>query len=138
MSRVGGSNFRFEWHGDEFSAAVRESMADGLEVGAMVLRDQMVRTTTNPSPSKPGKPPGVVTGILSASMTTNANRPALSAKVGTPWDYGRFLEYGTRRMAARPWVLRSYALAKSKINAKMIEYASKSLARRIVGKAGAA
>jgi len=55
------------------------------------------------SPSKPGDPPGVDTGALRASVHaehTGPNQYTVSDGV----EYGAYLEYGTPRMAARPWL----------------------------------
>lgn len=55
------------------------------------------------SPSSPGEPPAVVTGNLRASMTVARIRQALwEMRVGA--EYGVYLEFGTPRMSARPFV----------------------------------
>lgn len=55
------------------------------------------------SPSAPGDFPGVDTGALRASIhadKTGENQYTVSDGV----EYGAYLEYGTPRMAARPWL----------------------------------
>ena len=58
--------------------------------------------------SAPGEYPMSDTGRLAnnvvANLPTSGN---LSAEVGTNIQYGRYLEFGTSRMAARPWLLPS-------------------------------
>lgn len=54
------------------------------------------------SPSSPGDPPGVVTGYLKNSIQARKERPKHWAVYGA--NYGLYLEYGTVRMAARPFV----------------------------------
>lgn len=60
--------------------------------------------------SPPGTYPGRRTGHLTRSvMSVSPERlgTPLHAAYGTATRYGRFLELGTRRMAPRPWVIRS-------------------------------
>lgn len=59
----------------------------------------------NTNPSKPGEPPHVQTGRLRASISHEVT--GVTARVGTNLEYGRYLELGTRKMAARPWLRRS-------------------------------
>lgn len=55
------------------------------------------------SPSSPGDPPAVVTGNLRASLTVARIRQALwEMRVGA--EYSSYLEYGTPKMAARPFL----------------------------------
>lgn len=55
------------------------------------------------SPAPAGEPPGVRTGNLRASLTVAQIRQALwELRVGA--EYGVYLEFGTPRMAARPFV----------------------------------
>ena len=71
-----------------------------------MLANEVVGTAVSSfgeSPSAPGDPPGVDTGALRASVQsehTGTNQYTVSDGV----EYGAFLEYGTPRMAARPWL----------------------------------
>ncbi len=56
--------------------------------------------------SKPGAPPLKQTGRLRSSVAHEVVSDDM-ARVGTNVDYGKFLELGTRKMAARPWLVRS-------------------------------
>lgn len=59
--------------------------------------------------SAPGDPPATDTGRLRASIRTDLTEiTRLSATIGTEVAYGRFLEYGTASMAARPWLRPAY------------------------------
>ena len=57
------------------------------------------------NPSAPGSPPHKQTGRLAASMAWE--RDGLVARVGTAVKYGPWLEMGTSRMAARPFLHRA-------------------------------
>lgn len=56
-------------------------------------------------PSKPGDPPHKQRGHLLRSVAWEVS--GLVARIGTNLDYGRFLELGTVKMAARPWLRRA-------------------------------
>lgn len=59
--------------------------------------------------SAPGEYPKTLTGQLVASLFKRiSTTTALTAEVGTGLDYGKFLEFGTSRMAARPWLRPSF------------------------------
>lgn len=58
-------------------------------------------------PSQPGAPPKKQTGRLRASISYEV--AGRMARVGTNVKYGRLLELGTRKMAARPWLRRALA-----------------------------
>lgn len=57
-------------------------------------------------PSRPGDPPHKQTGRLLASLAWELVSDAI-ARVGMNLKYGRWLELGTRKMAARPWLRRA-------------------------------
>lgn len=67
-------------------------------------------------PSAPGSPPHKRTGTLQKSVSfetswMNLGEAVFLVRVGSNVPYARFLEYGTRKMAARPWLrpgLREY------------------------------
>ncbi len=65
-----------------------------------------LRTGQNLSPthtaSKPGDPPASDTGIGASSIKFRFGK--LQADVWTDKDYMAWLEYGTRRVAPRPWL----------------------------------
>jgi len=56
--------------------------------------------------SAPGDPPAVDTGRLRASIGSELARDAqgLHARIGSTYDVALFLELGTRKMAARPFL----------------------------------
>lgn len=56
--------------------------------------------------SPPGEYPGMRTGQLRRNVQQETDRKGLVARVGTNVVYGKWLELGTRKMAARPWLSR--------------------------------
>ena len=67
------------------------------------------------NPSKPGDPPHKQTGHLLRSITREMASQFVG-RVGTNLKYGRWLEQGTSKMAARPWLVRSLNEMASRIN----------------------
>lgn len=58
--------------------------------------------------SAPGDPPASDTGRLLGSITTTFFNNRLAAEIGPATSYARFLEFGTDRMAPRPFVVPAY------------------------------
>jgi len=56
------------------------------------------------SPSTPGGAPGIDTGNLKNSITTADGRDRFHKRIEVGADYGLYLEFGTTRMAARPFM----------------------------------
>lgn len=101
-----------EWTGGEFFDGVRAQVTEGVGNSANVLADKMREEigTAGPPRSSPGEPPHVDSGALLASIQVVG--PVVSgdlaaASAGTDIDYGVMLEFGTSRMAARPWMARA-------------------------------
>lgn len=67
------------------------------------------------APSKPGDPPHLQKGRLRGSIAWELVSQ-LVGRVGTNLKYGRALELGTSKMAARPWLRRALAEMQDKIN----------------------
>lgn len=75
----------------------RAVMAAATEINSEIV------TSFGTSPSSPGEPPGVDTGALRASMRAVKMKRRFTARVATSIDYAPYLEFGTERMAARPF-----------------------------------
>ncbi len=75
------------------------------------LRKVEIEVLSNASPSKPGSPPGVRTGVLRMSwqptvegVSRGTKSVTLSPTIRSNVKYAPYLEYGTSRMAARPYM----------------------------------
>jgi len=81
--------------------------------------------------SKPGNPPKTDTGRLvnSIFMDLRKRKDKIEAVVGTAVKYGAWLEFGTRHIAARPWLAPAY-----RVHAKRNAQAIKNAIRKALGK----
>lgn len=86
------------------AAALRKrgQLVEAVALTAVQGETRMKRMLTNPSPSRPGNPPGVDTGRYRSSWRHRFDANALGAELYTDVEYGPYLEYGTSRMAPRP------------------------------------
>ena len=59
----------------------------------------------------------VDTGRLKSSLTTaeDKGRGYFTVKVGTNVNYGKYVEFGTRKMRAQPYLLPAFKLQKNKV-----------------------
>lgn len=77
----------------------RKALRAGIRVAKRYAKNNM----STSSPSSPGSPPGVDTGNLKDSIKVGevtGDHAILEATA----DYAGYLEFGTRRMAARPYM----------------------------------
>lgn len=105
----------------------RHALERGVLLGAERLRDEarrlLGRAALDGAPSAPGEPPRLRSGALADSVTIwpVPDRPA--AEVGSDLAYGRHLELGTRRMAARPWLLPAFRALGTGLRRRLFEAA---------------
>lgn len=97
-------SFRLETTGLE--ALLKGPIMADLVRRAIRVQNAAKTIASEASPSAPGQGPGVVTGRLRASITYRPGVDALSpfVDIGTSVYYAPFLEFGTKRMAARPFL----------------------------------
>jgi phage gpG-like protein len=76
--------------------------------GAVYQKANPTRTHTA---SAPGQYPASDRGLLASSVVAVPQGP-MTYVVGTNVEYGPMLEFGTSRMAARPWLLPSFERAR--------------------------
>ncbi len=111
-------NFDIVWNDKVILDLTHQEVASGIEKATLsLLRDSklsvgkkggLVRKTRTGrqvrQPSPPGKPPHRVTGTLVSSVGHEFEDGGLVGIVGTGLKYAKWLEFGTRKMAARPWL----------------------------------
>ena len=77
------------------------------------LRNAALNVLAGPSPSAPGSPPGVRTGHLRRDWTMFSSAEVFGIESGA--HYAGYLEYGTSKMAARPFVQKIAQTAMPKV-----------------------
>ena len=96
-------------------ALAKKGIQRGPKSGKTYRRGNVVHQA-----SAPGQYPATDTGRLASSVMVNLPTPAsMFGEVGTNVIYGPMLEFGTSRMAARPWLLPSFTQAKIGIEKKL-------------------
>lgn len=65
--------------------------------------------------SKPGDPPNTDTGRLVQSIKFDFQDGGLIGRVGTNLRYGSWLEFGTKDMAARPWLSTALSMVSKEV-----------------------
>ena len=84
--------------------AVRAAVVTALgEIAADTVAEAR-RALSRVGPSRPGNPPADPGGGLTASLEARLDPDADAATVTAADPHARFLEYGTRAMAARPFL----------------------------------
>lgn len=93
---VGGTGFVLNWKGEEVRDAVRVAAIAGVNAAA----DEVVRIAKSLSP--------VLTGFNRSSIYREVaevkEAGMVTAEIGTTSGYGGYLEEGTSRMMARPYI----------------------------------
>lgn len=96
----------FEWHGDKVLGRLRDMLADRLEAAAEVLAEE----------ARAESP--VDTGMLRNSIAPDpVDRDALAVDIVVHAEHGIYVEMGTRKMRANPFMRRAIARSKSLIMA---------------------
>jgi HK97 gp10 family phage protein len=98
-----------KWHGESFKAELAKANAQRLTRACIHLANAVKVNISDPSndgetPSAPGEPPHKDTGRLRASISYEVDAQEMTGRVGTNVLYGKFLELGTEKMAARPFL----------------------------------
>jgi len=84
------------------NAAIASSIPGAMEELGEHLVDHIKETLSGHSPSEPGDPPGLDTGNLRAGISYSVNGTELT--ITSSAHYSDYLEYGTSKMSARPFL----------------------------------
>jgi len=100
-------------HGDLFKAVTKACLIIEAEAKRGMTETLIDGSKSygkhNHHPSMAGSPPAVDTGMLRKSITHDVEQDGsrvvgrVGSTIGNP-PYGAYLEYGTSKMAARPWL----------------------------------
>lgn len=89
---------------DQIIKSLPESI-DAFVGGCAESINQEIKDSFGESPSAPGDPPGVDTGALKRSMRAYKDRKGHVWIVAANVEYAPYLEFGTSKMAARPFFI---------------------------------
>jgi len=115
-----------DWRGPQAVEIIKQAARQGLSGAAIEVQSEAQRTLNREGrgrvyvkrggrvhvASLPGNPPAKDTGNLGRSVQiddrqlTQASNE-LRVRIGTDQPYGRWMEFGTRNIAPRPWLNRS-------------------------------
>ncbi len=113
----------------------RRALAEAVEESAEELRDELkdVLGREGAGASAPGTPPQSDTGRLADSLFVEIDADGLGARVGSDLDYAAHLEFGTTKMAARPWLQPTFERMKPKIVRRLAKAAKAGLRKTARG-----
>lgn len=123
-----------EWFGPEVLASVQKAAFRGVVRGTESVKTRMVerimqppksgriykRNTVTHQASAPGESPATDTGRLAGSITTHYDVAKLTGYVNVATGYAQALEFGTPRVAPRPYARVSLAEKAEEIRADIM------------------
>jgi hypothetical protein len=97
---------RFQFEEAGLRHLLTSDVAKDLVRRGIRVQNRAKELARTPPPSLPGQPPSVRTGRLRGSITWRLGQDGLSpyVDVGSAVVYAAYVELGTRRMAARPYL----------------------------------
>ena len=107
-----------KWNDAAVQQAIRVGVANGLDAASKRVADDLAALISTPGggkPSPPGDAPNLQTSTLRNSIRRSVDRVALIATVDLEAPYAAALEYGTSRMAPRPYVRRTVLASAGKL-----------------------
>lgn len=101
---------------------------EAIQVEAQISITAGAVSGRNHQPSKPGEAPNADTHFLANNIETHQQEP-LRVRVESNAPYSEALEYGTSRMAARPFMQPAQDATRGEVN-KLLDDAIKAVIRR--------
>lgn len=123
---------KLAFHTKEVVKSIEDAASKRMAEAVNVVKTQTLETLTGPrsgrtyrvpgtrrtyTASAPGEPPAIATSGLFKSIETSVGSEGRTVigRVGSDEKHARPLEFGTRNMAARPWLRISFEEALSKV-----------------------
>ncbi len=130
-----------EWNGAAVLAAVRQGVVTGLVRGTEAVRDDAVSRINNPpktgriyhrrgvahQASAPGESPAADLGNLARNVQTSVDPAALTGNVNFGSKYAAGLEFGTPKIAPRPFARPALAAKRDEIRGDLADEIGKAL-----------
>src|SRR5262245_4431712 len=103
------ASVKLTWNGARVEREIKADLNGRLALCGELVASTIRRRLSTPGPaaSAPGEHPHAQSGRLRGSVSYSTDPASLTLRVGTNVEYGGFLEHGTSRMAARPFLLRT-------------------------------
>ena len=103
-----GVRVKLKWHGAKVKKDLQKEEIKRLKMVGAFLEGKVKKNISIPTrsagPSTGGEMPHADTGHLRKSIFHDVDEKRKTVIVGTPVKYGLFLEVGTSKMAARPYL----------------------------------
>lgn len=95
------------WLGDAVAAAIKARLGANLRPACDLLAARCRSRIATPGPprSRPGSSPHIDSGRLIRSVEADSDAGTLRGVIYSNQEHAVYTEEGTRRMAARPWML---------------------------------
>lgn len=105
---MGRANVRMRWYDKAYQAELRQELGRRVQAAGEMLRGRIVEnlstSTLANGPSLPGESPHAITGALRNSIFSDYDESSLTAIVGSPLKYARYLQDGTKNIEPRPFL----------------------------------
>ena len=113
---------RATWHGDKILARLKDRARQAtIDLGKELKKDlRESLSIPYPPASFAGEAPHSRTGLLRGSISVTTK--GLSIYVRTSVPYALYLEYGTHKMEARPWLRPGIRRMESRVRTYMKQY----------------
>lgn len=103
------TSVKISWNGAKLLKGMEAGLARGVFKGAQIVRERIQTniSVVGPPHSMPGEFPHLITGRLQDSVKIVGNAKKMEAKVVVEAPHAVWLEFGTSKMAPRPFIVRS-------------------------------